>query len=294
MSADGERRWLEARAWAKLNLRLVIFPPTADGYHPIETIFCRVDLADTVQLALREGPGVELRVDDGFELPTGRENLAVRAADLFIREIGLERGVEIELRKAIPPGGGLGGGSADAAAVLALLARATGFTDRQRLLALAGELGSDVPFLVADLPLALAWGRGDRLLALPRLAVRPMLLLISPAAVSTRAAYEHWDRMAASSGRRRPLNLDLAQLQSWEDIAGLAVNDFESVVFEMRPDLAAGKERLLGTGAEIALLTGSGSTLFGVYRSQRERDAAAESLRGNIGQTRVVSVVGPV
>jgi 4-diphosphocytidyl-2-C-methyl-D-erythritol kinase len=107
--------WLESAARAKVNLRLRIFPAGVDGYHPIETLFCRIDLADRLRLRLREEPGIDLRISGAENVPAGSENLATLAAERFMGNFGIEGGVAMELVKSIPPGAGLGGGSSDAA-----------------------------------------------------------------------------------------------------------------------------------------------------------------------------------
>jgi 4-diphosphocytidyl-2-C-methyl-D-erythritol kinase len=286
--------WFEAVARAKVNLRLRIFPPGADGYHHIETLFCRIDLADRLRLRLREEPGIDLRISGVENVPAGRENLATRAAERFMGSFGVEGGVVMELLKRIPPGSGLGGGSSDAAAVLTLLATATGRGERTDLLHLAATLGADVPFFMVDTPLAWAWGRGDRTLVLPPPAARPMLLLVPQGGISTTVAYESWDRSSRAMRSRPAVALALEDLMDWSGIAILAVNDFEPVVFEMSPSLGELKERLLETGPSLALLSGSGSALFGVYEDEAERDAAAVALRGRLAGVRVISVSGPV
>lgn len=291
MSAQND--WFEAVARAKVNLRLRIFPPAADGYHPIETLFCRIDLADRLRLRLREEPGIDLSVSGTESVPAGGQNLAVRAAERFMRNYGVEGGVAIELVKHIPLAAGLGGGSSDAAVVLMLLAAATGRGKRAELLGLAATLGADVPFFVADTPLALAWGRGDRALALPPPAARPMLLLVPEEKVSTTAAYDSWDRSSRTKNAYSAVALTLENLVAWSGIEALAVNDFEPVVFEMSPRLGELKERLLETGPSLALLCGSGSALFGVYGDETERDIAAGALRGSLTRVRVVSACGP-
>ncbi len=290
--------WSEAKAQAKVNLRLRISPPGPDGYHPLETIFCRIDLADRVRLRLRRDPGIGLRVSGPEPAPEGPENLAARAAALLLERVGLADGVEIELQKHVPPGAGLGGGSSDAAAALRLLAgRLARPPGREELLQLAAELGSDVPFFLADAPMALGWGRGDRLLCLPPAKPRPMLLLLPGVAVATEAAYAIWDEC-----RRRPeadlapeaVRLDSAALSSWSGLRSLAENDFEPVILARYPRLRSLLVKLRETGPLLALLAGSGAALFAVYGSARQRNAARAELSAELRGVRVLSVRGPV
>src|SRR5688572_27908453 len=159
------------RAQAKVNLILRILAREASGYHGLETLFARLDLADevTVRVGAR-GRAVDCR---GADVGPPEANLALRAGEAFAEAAGWPAGFAVEIEKHIPVGGGLGGGSADAGAVLrALNALAPAPIPRETLLAIAGRLGADVPFLTDDAPLALAWGRGERMLALPALPPR--------------------------------------------------------------------------------------------------------------------------
>lgn len=299
MSGDGTlaKDWLVTEARAKVNLGLHIFPPGPDGYHPIETLYCRIDLADRVRIRVRDEPGVSIRVSGPETAPANLENLAARAAVLFLELGGTPAGVEIELEKRIPPGSGLGGGSSDAAAVLRTLAAVVDHPPSQgETLALASRLGADVSFFIADSPLAFAWGRGERMLVCPGLAERPMLLVLPNVAISTAEAYARWDERQAELGSTSvgPLIRSGTDLSSWEGISRTAVNDFEPVIFSLRPDLRLLREALSETQPLTALLSGSGSALFAVYESEVQRDKAASELADVLEGARVVSACGPV
>lgn len=289
--------WLETRARAKVNLRLRIFPRGLDGYHPLETIFCRIDFADRVRLRLRRDPGIALRLSGPEPAPDGPQNLAARAAALLLERAGVSEGVEIELEKHVPAGAGLGGGSSDAAAVLRLLAqRLPRRPPPEELAELAGELGADIPFFLADTPMALAWGRGDRLLSLPPVRTRPMLLLLTGLHLSTQTAYALWDEHA-ERGLARAAGPFLTQgpaLSSWSGLSALAENDFEPVIFAEHPDLGTLRARLDESRPLLAVLSGSGSALFAVYDTRRRRDAAVEKLNAEKIDARLVTARGPV
>ena len=304
MRAD---QWLEGEARAKVNLRLRIFPRRDDGFHPLETIFCRITLADRIRVRFRPEAGVSIRVRGSEYAPEGRRNLAARAAELFLERLGLEGGggggraggggggADIELEKRVPAGAGLGGGSSDAAAVLLALNRgAAEPLEPNALVMLASKLGSDVPFFVEDRPLAIGLGRGDHLLPLPLLPPRPMLLLLPALSVATGVAYALWDEVSSTSAGDVPdaSTTPLVSLTDWESLRAFAINDFEEVVFGRHPRLSALKSALENTDPAIALLSGSGSALFGVYESRGQRDAAQKRLDGLEG-ARAVSVSGP-
>ena len=265
------RRSASARthAQAKINLALRVLAREDNGYHQIETLFCRLDLADGV--AVRVGTGTRSLDVTGDALPAeglgpAERNLAWRAAEGYSARTGWPNDWAIEIDKRIPVGGGLGGGSADAAAVLRCLnAIAPRPLDGAALLAIAGTLGADVPFLTMETPFALAWGRGDRLLPLATLPTRRVALACFPFGVSTPDAYRWIDESATP-----PIASALppAEHVSWSSVASLAHNDFEPVVAARFPMIASVLVTWRGlapsTGPSVTMLSGSGSTVFHV------------------------------
>ncbi len=264
-----------ANAPAKLNLFLRVLAREQSGYHGIETLFCRIGLADEITVALTEpSAGVQLEVD-GPDLGPAEKNLAVRAAETVITATGRRFGLRIGLRKQIPVAAGLGGGSSDAATVLELANQLAGNPiPRAELLHYASRLGADVPFLLSGASLALAWGHGERLLRLPALPTAPVLLLVPPVGVSTAAAYGWVDQARQSAAPRGALALDLESVGRWSDVARMAGNDCESAVFGREPKVREGFEALARTQPLLCRMTGSGSTLFALYRTVRDRDDA--------------------
>jgi 4-diphosphocytidyl-2-C-methyl-D-erythritol kinase len=261
-------------AHAKLNLFLRVLAREADGYHGLETLFCLVDLADELRAERREGRGVTIEVEGAAAGPAA-ENLALRGAVAVLAATGERFGVHLTLTKRIPVRAGLGGGSSDGAAALLAVNRLAGdAVPRHELLQFAAKLGSDVPFFLAGAPLALGWGRGERLLRLPALAPAPALLLTPPVAIPTAEAYGWVDEARHSAGRRGAVALDLDSLSTWGDIGRMAGNDFESAVFGRHPEVRAGFEALAGTRPLVCRMSGSGSTLFAVYRSAGDREDA--------------------
>lgn len=279
-------------AFAKLNLFLRVLSRDADGYHGLETLFCLVDLADRVELERREGRGVTLEVA-GADLGSAEANLAVRAARMVLEATGDRFAVHIRLTKRIPVSAGLGGGSSDGAAALSGVNRLAGnAVPRHELLQFAARLGSDVPFFMSGAPLALAWSRGERLLQLPPLPAAPALLVAPPTPISTAEAYGWLDAARQSAGRRGAVALDLDALSTWGDIGRMAGNDFESPLFGRRPEIRAAFEALVGTRPLVCRMSGSGSALFAVYRSVRDRDDAQMMLGRRHGQLIPCSTLG--
>lgn len=264
-------------ARAKLNLTLSVLAREASGYHQLETLFCRLELADELEV-LTGGGGVQLTVD-GPDLGPDAQNLVVRAAEAVLPRLGAG-GASIHLTKSIPVGAGLGGGSSDAAATLVALNRLHGEPlEPEELLEIGIGLGSDVPFFLADVPLALAWGRGERLLALESLTRANVLLAVPPFAVSTADAYRRLDAARAEELPPAPRLHRLAEYRTWTALAPRAANDFEDVVFRDYPLLPQIKRALRRAGAFLALMTGSGSAVFGVFRGPEALRAGHDRLR---------------
>lgn len=253
---------MERQAHAKINWMLRITGRRPDGYHDLETIFQTISLHDT--LSFMPSQTLSLQCDDPA-VPTDQSNLVVRAA----RALGVDN-VAISLHKRIPAGGGLGGGSSDAAATLVALARQGVSQDRLQEIALS--LGSDVPFFLMG-GTAYATGRGEQLVPLPRASGIPLLLVLPEERMSTARAFGMLRKYSAPLGleRARRLAGDAGSLP-----VGELINDFEEPVFAELPQLRSWKERLSACGATFAAMSGSGSTLFGVFATVVARDAAAE------------------
>ena len=260
---------MEVAAQAKVNLRLRVLAREISGYHQLETLFLRLELADTIRVRRTTGArslDIVGTVDEALLGPVER-NLAWRAATGYVETTGMTGGFAIELCKRIPIGGGLGGGSADAGAVLRALDVVNPVPLGWRALAgLAGQLGSDVPFLTTELVYALAWGRGERMLALAAPPARTVALVVPPFAVHTAAAFG-WvaDREPPGRGdseHEAPFTTNA--LSNWDGIAAVARNDFEAVIAHRHPVIAGHVAALRLAGCRIAMLTGSGSTVFGI------------------------------
>ena len=272
---------VEVAAQAKLNLRLRILARETTGYHQLETLFLRIDLADTVRIrrtARESSLDVVGDVDPALIGPV-EKNLAWRAAELYFAASGMRGGFAIELEKRIPIGGGLGGGSADAGAVLrALSAMDDEPMGPELLLSLAAKLGADVPFLATEHAYALAWGRGERMLALAPPPARDVMLLIPSFSVNTAQAFG-WLALADGESRRRPYVESFAlvpeELSDWTALEALRGNDFEWAVSQRHPELHAFQQYLAWRGRPLVGMSGSGSTLFAIWTSDAPRTPPA-------------------
>jgi len=276
-------------AQAKINLALRILGKRPDGYHSIETVFLRVSLGDDVRVHIREKTRT-LRCGVMRDQPEA-ENLAFRAAELYAKETGWPHGFEIVIKKRIPIGGGLGGGSADAAAVLRILnAISEDPVSNEELRAMAFQLGSDVPFLASDYTTALAWGRGEQLLGLPPLPSRDAYLFFPPFGVPTGEAYALFDESRGDGPSESP-ELTAEMFADWESAARYSVNDFEPVIRKRYPVI----DQLLQRGDKYDLfyrLSGSGSTVFkipGVTRTGIEPTGDLPAIALPKGTKRIVT-----
>ena len=269
---------------AKVNLFLRILAREDSGYHQIETLFQAVGLYDRVDAhpGTREGIVLEVRpgaVGPGLgditsELGDHEDNTVVRAARAFFDATGIALSARLVLTKAIPAVTGLGGASSDAAGTLAALNVLHGEPlTRDRLVELGRRIGSDVPFFCAGAPTALAWGRGDRLLACPSPPAAPVVLVVPFVRTPTAAAYRGLSGMLPLPAP--PTRVRGVEGGNWRALATLQGNDFERVAFPGAPSLAGLRDGLASSGALVVRMTGSGSALFGVFEDPDRADEAA-------------------
>lgn len=257
---------------AKVNLALFIGAERADGFHEVATLFQAISLADEVRVERDSAAGAPDRgsrirlVVAGADLGPEEDNLAWRAAAAFLEETGLDGRIAIDLRKSIPAGAGLGGGSSDAAAVLRCLAALTGLDQPSLLTDIASGLGSDVPFFLGPSATAIGRGRGEVIQAVDPLPERPIAVALPPVHVATGPAYR---ALAASRKGSVPPSLpSLDQDVSWAElVGGRMANDFEETVAAHHPPVATSLSAMRTAGAEIAMLSGSGAASFSLFES---------------------------
>jgi len=262
---------LEATSLSKINLVLTIDGLLPDGRHRLSTWFQAIDYGDV--LTVERADGIRLRCDLPDLCPM-EENLAWRAAKLLQDASGTDRGVSIQLVKRVPHGAGLGGGSGDAAMVLHLCNRLWGLDwPVGRLETLGASLGADVPFLVRG-GAAWATGAGDALAHAAGLDPSVEILVATPPIpVNTGWAYRTWDESNPSGLPERPSGTNLPGLRSRtsflaEDLRGLLVNDFEDVVYPRFPEISRIRDEMGEAGAAASLLSGSGSSVFGLFEGR--------------------------
>jgi len=286
------------RSFAKINLGLYIGPPRPDGFHELRTVYQTIGLYDRITVGVRPGAGIEIESADS-RVPTDATNTCYRIVERAMAALGAKGQVTVEIEKRLPVQGGLGGASANAVATLLALERAL----KKRLpqadrLRIAAEVGSDLPlFLVGGT--ALGVERGEAVFPLPDLPAIPCVIVTPEIGVSTPRAFADWDRKVAKkltvSAPSDRINRFGHVLSAWlSDASGASArirsraesplldlvrtgieNDFERVVFPQYPELRDFKSVLEGAGALYASLSGSGSALYGLFRT---RDAAKRAV----------------
>lgn len=266
-------------SFAKVNLRLRILGLRADNYHELITIFQTVTLHDELKFILTEKSELRL-TSDASDVPADESNLVLRAARMLSENFAVRWGADIHLSKRIPAGGGLGGGSSNAALTLLALAHLWKVElGREDLVELGARLGADVPFFFTG-GTALGRGLGTEITALEDVK-RAHLLIVTPGVrISTAEAYKSLNARALTTDEVAAiLAISRAEAQFPDSLPEALHNDFEPVVFGLEPEIARAKESLLTKGALAALLTGSGSSVFGIFESEEDAVRASQSLK---------------
>lgn len=285
-------------AHAKINLGLEVLYKRPDGFHEINTVFVRVSLADTLLLHTNGSVNtiaLDCQPDLGI---SDEENLAYKAAKKA-QHLALSEGAKelpslgITLRKQIPYGGGLGGGSSNAGAILRALQSLWGeqYLPHDKLRNVAAEIGSDVPFFMENMDCAFGSGRGE-ILKPVEVRLPYYVVLVAPnIRILTAWAYKALQRGDKATEKRKPTNyaeLLPEALESPNVLRQHFTNDFEEVVFAEHPILAGIKARLYEQGALFALMSGSGSSVFGLFKSETEANKVAETIRTSVEGSSVV------
>lgn len=284
------------RAPGKVNLALHVGPLGADGYHELATVFLALDLADEVLAERAEEVSVHLAGEARDDVPLDESNLAYRAAMMLRARCGIADGARLTITKRIPVAGGMGGGSADAAAALLACDALWGLdTPWDELLALAAELGADVPFALIG-GAAIGRGRGDRLEVVPAAGSFHVVLVPSEEGISTPKCYRALDLLRQEGALPEPNSLltvadGLLAALAQGDASGLAAeltNDLEAAALVLRPDLAETIRAGALAGAIGGIVSGSGPTVAFLAGSREAAAEVAKTLRAE-GHTALVA-----
>lgn len=278
---------LTVRAPAKLNLYLAVLHKRPDGFHSIHTVFEKIDLCDTLRLALCRDARITVTCD-AKNIPSGEGNLAYKAAALVQEDLGIDKGVRITIKKMIPAARGLGGGSSDAAAVLLGLNRLWGLgLGKKQLCAYAKKLGSDVAFFLNDSAFALGTGRGDEIKPFAGIRKKFWHVLVVPRTeIPTKLAYRLRDaRKKKAIEKLTKNNADvriLLRALKKNDLSRLGAalyNSFKEISNHICPDIAKAECALRACGIKAVSLSGKGPTVFGICSSRKEALAHKSKLK---------------
>lgn len=274
---------LKLPSFAKINWFLRVLGKRTDGYHEVVTVLQTISLCDEITFAAGGKEGPLTLTCDNPAIPTGQDNLIIKAADALSRHYHVAYGAEITLHKRIPAKAGLGGGSSNAAVTLLGLNAVWGRNFRIDESIDADFLGADVPFFLKG-GTCLATGIGTTLTELRDGPKRHLIVVTPNAAVSTATAYASLNaRSLTTSESASILSSSLAELNSAGSGQWPLCNDFESVIFEIEPEIERAKMALLEAGARGALLAGSGSSVFGVFADQVSRNRGLDNLKSEAG-----------
>ncbi|HEY3242667.1 MAG TPA: 4-(cytidine 5'-diphospho)-2-C-methyl-D-erythritol kinase [Phycisphaerae bacterium] len=273
---------LTAPAPAKINLTLNVLGPRPDGYHEIRSLVIGVDFADQITVT-SAAPDVRALTSDDPSLPVDERNLIQQAATLLARQAGVRAGWRIALAKRIPIGGGLGGGSSDAATTLRLLNDlwACGCSSAE-LAALGAQLGSDVPLFFA-LPAAVIEGRGERVRPVKLAWSGWITLILGGWPVATRDVYQAWCAGAGAAPDPHAAEAAIVHAQAADQISPWLVNDLESAVMRVCPPMSSLQRSASALTSSSVRVSGAGSTLFALFDTQEQAQALADTVRARLG-----------
>ncbi len=281
---------LKREAYGKINLMLNISGVRADGYHTLETIMQTVGLYDTIEICKTVEKGIRLTCDLPY-IPTDERNIAYKAAEKFIERTGYDGGLEIHIQKTIPVGGGMAGGSTNAAAVLNMLNEMCGYPiGEKELEAIALTLGADVPFCLKR-GTYLCEGIGEIMTRLPDLPKCYIVVCKPRASVSSKNAYGVYDQYANPQHYDHKQMIEGLHKRDIHAVAAAMGNSFEAPIGELCPEILEIKQKMLEMGALNAAMTGSGSVVFGIYNDVDRAHRAKNALRAERYRTYCVKPV---
>lgn len=271
---------ISLKALAKINLGLDVIGKREDGYHDVRMIMQSIHLYDRIEIKKTRSPKIKVEVNL-YYLPVDENNLVYKAASLMKERYGIKEGVRITLQKFIPVAAGLGGGSSDAAAVLVGMNRMFKLNIKQEeLMALGAEIGADVPFCVMR-GTALAEGIGEKLTALPQMPKCPVLIAKPGVSVSTAEVYQN---LRLYEGMKHPDIDGMIEAIGNKDLDGIAAhmgNVLETVTIPKYPVIKEIKKIMMDNGALNAMMSGSGPSVFGLFREEKDVQAAYEALKAS-------------
>ena len=276
---------MEIKAFCKVNLFLSVGAKRADGYHEIESVMQSISLFDRLTFSRTDSETIELSCSKPF-VPTDERNLVRKAADKFFAFTGIvSDGLRIHLEKNVPVGAGLGGGSSDAAATLsALNTLYTAGLSEKDLISLASSIGADVAFFLRG-GTQLACGIGEKLSPLPAMPPLPMLIVKPSFSVSTPKAYAAFDAFGAQPEKDSAEMQRALEKEDADALCAALFNSLEAPVVGMHPKIGEIRDAMRACGALGAMMSGAGSAVFGIFRTEKEAANARRSLPNTFGKS---------
>jgi 4-diphosphocytidyl-2-C-methyl-D-erythritol kinase len=260
---------------AKINLTLDVLGKRPDGYHEVRSIMQPINLFDEVKVEIaEEGNGVEIE-STGLKIPRGKENLAWKAARIFLEETGLNLKVRIFIKKRIPLSAGLGGGSSNAAAVLVGINKLTKKLREDELIRLSPKIGADVAFFI-HCRSAIAQGIGEKITLIRDFPLFYYVILNPGFEVSTKKIYEKWDEIEKEGSRQDKIENMVSLFRKGQFPLS---NSLEKAAIALYPGIKTLKERLISMGVSAVSMTGSGPTVFGIFRDEKEAKITYDYLK---------------
>jgi 4-diphosphocytidyl-2-C-methyl-D-erythritol kinase len=263
---------------AKINLHLRILGKYENGYHKIETVFLPIEIWDELEIKLRNDYKIELAILNS-NIPNDETNLCYKAASIFAKSVKKFQGCSIQMKKKIPVGAGLGGGSSDSAAtLLGLNELYESPLDQNELFSLAAQLGADVPFFLNP-GLAIGRGKGELLEHIERAWDLWILVVCPTFEISTRWAFSKYKIGLTKDKKNIILNSQFLRDVQVDVFYEFFENEFESLVFSHYPELGKMKQRLYCEGASFASLSGTGSTVYGLFKDKKTAKLAETAFK---------------
>ncbi len=270
---------------AKINLHLKVFEKNNDGYHRVETTMVKTTLCDQIEMVINDGNEIHVNVDEPFMFLSNKDNLAYRAATLFLKTTEIQKSILLRIRKVIPLGAGLGGGSSNAGVVLKALNEKLGRPlSEPQLMNLGKQLGADVPFFIQNHDFGLMRGRGDEIVEAFDFPSLPLLIVYPNIHASTAKVYQSLGRSLTWNGTGGISDSCNRHINGWKDIDFLLDlgNDLQEVTESMHPEIKQIRGQLKKHGAYFSQMSGSGASVFGLFESfEVAQKAASHFENGN-------------
>lgn len=279
-----EKNLIRLKSPAKINLFLRVLDKRNDGYHNLENMMQTISLCDEIEIAQKSDNDENIIFESNEKnLPCGKDNLAIRAVMKFRENTGIKNRISMKLKKIIPIGGGLGGGSSNAGTVLLGLNKLNNYPlSIEKLTKMAIELGSDVPFFLYG-ELALCTGKGEVVTPMKSMEQFHIVLVNPGFSISTKMAYENFEKKRLTQINESAKVLNCSNITTLNELIATLRNDLEDSVITQYPSLREIKDYLEKSGCAKAMVTGSGSSIYGICKERNEAEEISTNLRSRYG-----------